>query len=247
MATLSFAARSAAIRVCALLTAAFLQSSLPSMGTSAPPIDLSGCPDPVVSVRCLGDVPAPTTVTATGGCGGDVTPVFSEVQSNPGSSCHNVITRIWSASDLCGNSASCAQVITVNDDIGPDFTGCPTPVVNVKCLGDVPAPANVTALDNCEGLVTPIFSEVQSNPGSSCHNVITRIWSLSDRCGNSISCAQVITVSDDEGPQFTGCPPPVVTVQSLAEVPPPANVTALDNCEGSVTPIFSEIQSNPGS
>src|SRR5512133_1041180 len=67
------------------------------------------------------------------------------------------------------------------DSIPPVLIGCPAdPVLNVHCLEEVPPPATVTATDNVDGPLTPVFSEMQTDPNSSCHNVITRTWRVTD-------------------------------------------------------------------
>jgi hypothetical protein len=120
--------------------------------------------------------------------------------------------------DRCGNPASCTQIINVNDDTPPEIS-CPGNT-SVQCFADVPPPANVTANDNCDGAITPVFSENQSNPGSSCNNIITRTWTARDACGNQASCSQTITVNDNTAP-VVSCP-------------------ANDSVECNVTPVFGD-------
>jgi len=81
------------------------------------------CPNSV-SVPCYSLVPAPNTslVTASDTCGGAVAVTFvGDSESNLGSSCNNVITRTYRATDVCGNTATCSQVITINDNLAPTF------------------------------------------------------------------------------------------------------------------------------
>jgi hypothetical protein len=59
------------------------------------------------------------------------------------------VVRVYRATDLCGNSATCTQVIVVNDIIPPTIV-CPQNLT-VQCAADVP-PQNVElvgATDNC--------------------------------------------------------------------------------------------------
>lgn len=58
-----------------------------------------------------------------------------------------VITRVWSAADACGNSASATQIITVLSGSPPTLVGVPDDIT-VTC-GNVPSPANVTATGAC--------------------------------------------------------------------------------------------------
>jgi hypothetical protein len=199
----------------------------------------------------LGDLPLPATVTALDNCDGAVAVNFSETQSLPGSSCSNVITRVWTATDSCSNAASCTQTILVHDTTPPDIT-CP-PGFSVQCVADVPpCPADLaaflavggTASDNCDADLSYACSD---GPlvGGICGGTITRTHTVTDDCGNSSSCTQTITVRDTMPPVLSGCPTDAA-YQCLSEVPEPAAVTALDNCDGTLAAAFSETQSNPG-
>ena len=101
-----------------------------------------------MTVACTTDVPAPdiTLVTATDNCG---TPVVTWVGDVWSGNCPRIITRTYQADECCGNTATCTQIITVNDSIPPQIT-CPADVT-VACMTDVPAPdiTLVTATDNC--------------------------------------------------------------------------------------------------
>ena len=146
------------------------------------------------------------------------------------------VLRTYRATDVCGNSATCTQLITVNDNTPPQIT-CPVPVT-VQCAADVPQPnlALVTATDNCAGTVTKTFVSDVTTPGT-CVNKFTvlRTYRATDVCGNSATCTQLITVNDNTLPSIT-CPAPV-TVQCAADVPAVniGSVVATDNCAGTVT------------
>ena len=67
--------------------------------------------------------------------------------------------------------------------------------------------------------------------GNTCPEVITRTYSVTDACGNSINVTQTITVDDDTTP--TASNPLPVSVQCIGDVPAPdiAVVTdEADNC-----------------
>ena len=74
-----------------------------------------------VTVQCASAVPAPNdgAVVATDNCGGAVVITHSD-QTIPGS-CVNkfVLKRTYTATDVCGNSNSQTQTITVNDTTAP--------------------------------------------------------------------------------------------------------------------------------
>ena len=198
------------------------------------------CPGPV-SVSCAGNVPAPNIALVTGvsdNCPGTVTVTFVSDVTTPGS-CANrfTVTRTYRATDACGNSATCTQLITVNDVTPPTLT-CPGPV-SVSCASDVPAPniALVTNVsDNCPGTVVVTFVSDVTTPGT-CANrfTVTRTYRATDVCGNSATCTQLITVNDVTPPVIT-CPANV-TVQCASLVPAatPGTIVTSDNCGGTVT------------
>ncbi|MEQ1747312.1 MAG: hypothetical protein ABMA02_17915, partial [Saprospiraceae bacterium] len=185
------------------------------------------------TVSCAGDVPAVNlaAVSASDNCS---TPVKSHVSdATTGMTCTNrkTVTRTYRATDASGNSSTCAQVITVFDDVKPVFTSVPANVT-VQC-NSVPAVGTATASDGCSGSVTVAYNGQASAPGS-CPDAytITRQWTATDACGNTKTATQRITVIDNQKPNFTGTPANV-TVQCNA-VPGPATPTATDNCDTSV-------------
>ena len=187
------------------------------------------CPNPV-TVECFADVPAPDPLLVTVFDACDPSPVVihvSDVQS--GSSCPYTITRTYKATDASGNSAMCTQTITIDDNTPPQLVGCPQ-TATVEC-DNIPAPAGVTATDNCAG-ATVAFSEIVTPGQCAQEKVITRTWTATDFCGNQASCSQVITVQDNTAPVITSCPG-AISVQCVANIPAPntALVSATDNCD----------------
>jgi len=177
------------------------------------------------------------SATATDNC--DPAPVIAYSDSEAGGACadEKTITRTWTATDDCGNSAQCQQTITVVDDTAPVIT-CPADVT-IEC-DESTAPANTgsaTATDNCDSNPSIIYSDSEA-PGSCAQNkTITRTWTATDACGNSAQCQQTITVLDTEAPQLT-CPPNA-TVE-CDNIPTAPTVAATDNCDPSPTVTFSE-------
>ena len=195
-----------------------------------------------VTVQCASLVPAPNTasVSSSDNCGGAATITHvGDVIS--GQTCTNrySVTRTYRATDECGNSATCNQIITVFDNTPPAMT-CPA-AVTVQCATQVPAPdiASVTTTDNCGGSATVAFlSDVNSNQTCANRYTVTRTYSAIDECGNSATCNQLITVFDNTPPALT-CPPNV-TFQCASQLPTPnvGLVTSTDNCTGLATITF---------
>ena len=206
------------------------------------------CPNSM-SVSCASLVPAPNIalVSSSDACGGTVTISFvSDAISAQTCANRYTITRTYRATDACGNSSTCTQIITVNDVTPPSIT-CP-PAMNISCSGLVPTPDInlVTATDGCGGVITKSFvSDVISSQTCTNKYTITRTYRATDVCGNSATCAQTITVNDIIAPSIS-CPANL-NFYCASEVPA-ANATlisATDNCTGTVTKSFvSDVISN---
>ena len=139
-------------------------------------------------------------------------------------------TRTWTATDDCGNSAECFQVITIAaDNESPVFDQpCPGDIT-VGCDG-VPAAASLTATDNCDP--NPVVSYTEEITPGSCSGeyTISRTWTATDNAGNSRVCIQTIGVVDTQSPVFNQTCPSDLTVECDA-VPPAVTLTATDNCD----------------
>ena len=150
-----------------------------------------------VAVQCNADIPA-VDVTALVGVSDNCSaaPVVTHVGDvSNGQTCPEVITRAYRIEDECGNFIEVDQIITINDNVAPVGTA-PAPLV-VECATDVPAPdiTSVTGVaDNCTAApVVAFVSDVSDN--NVCNGeVITRTYSITDDCGNSINVTQTITI-----------------------------------------------------
>jgi Bacterial Ig domain len=185
------------------------------------------------TVEC-DSVPAAATVTASDSCG-SASVSLSESSSG---TCPEVITRTWTATDDCGNTASASQVITVQDTTAPVLT---TPAdVSATCEPGASDPSNTgsaTATDSC-GAATVTYSD--SIAGVCPATVITRTWTATDSCGNTASSTQIITLSDTAKPVLSGCPEDI-EIRPCDTVPAPATVTAVDACNGAITVVYSQV------
>ena len=199
--------------------------------TTAP--ELSGVPMGL-SVECVDEIPAPADVSATDNCDAMVAVVFSE--TSDGLTCPETITRTWTATDRCGNVVSGTQTIVINDTIAPVLSGVPM-ALSVECVDEIPAPADVSATDNCDAMVAVEFSE--TSDGLTCPETITRTWTATDRCGNVVSGTQTIVINDTIAPVLSGVPMGL-SVECVDEIPAPADVSATDNCDAMVAVEFSE-------
>src|SRR5262249_31323809 len=136
------------------------------------------------------------------------------------------ISRTYHATDVCGNSTSQSQIVTVDDETGPVIAAFPADKT-VSCVGEGPAADNSlgNATDGCGGAVT-ITHDADVISSQTCANryVITRTYHATDVCGNTTSKSQKITVDDETAPTITGFP--ANTTVSCASGVPAADDTS---------------------
>ncbi len=184
------------------------------------------CPD-TLRVQCIDDVPEPNTelVSATDNCG-NVSVAFV-ADSSDGNTCPEIISRYYSATDDCSNVSYCMQTIVVDDTTRPVLSGCPDDDT-LSCEESIPAPANVTATDNCDDNVT-VNMIADTTDGDCPYNfTITRTWTAVDSCGNQATCSQILTVVDTTPPTITCADPDTIACEDELVFTPP---TASDLCD----------------
>ncbi len=98
------------------------------------------------TVECNEVVPLPPTVTAMDNCDTDVPVTYSEVRTDGSCPSNYELTRTWTATDDCGNSATHVQTITVQDTTPPVISCNAADAITPK---DVPVSYTATATDNC--------------------------------------------------------------------------------------------------
>lgn len=108
----------------------------------------------------------------------------------------NIVTL--TVTDEEGNTATCTAIVTVVDNMPPSIT-CP-PDVTVNC-DEVTNPnntgqfGNATASDNCPGVTiqeNAVFNLNDCNVGT-----IIRTFTATDASGNTASCTQLVTITND--------------------------------------------------
>ena len=195
-------------------------------------------------LECPGDTRTNVTGSATApdGCSA-VTITYSDVVSN---SCGNTKTvwRTWTAVDACGNSTNGLQTITVQDTTKPSIT---CPAISVQCPGDVPRAytnlaaflaAGGTATDSCSSALT--FAQISdSGLVGSCPGRVTRVYRVTDACGNFADSTQTITVDDTIAPVLT-CPGSTTVECGVSLNSTNTGVRATDNCSTNVTLTYSD-------
>jgi gliding motility-associated-like protein/uncharacterized repeat protein (TIGR01451 family) len=184
-----------------------------------------------VTVNCNVIIPTFGQVTIKDDCSDDVNLTFVDNTVLQGN-CTTIITRTWTATDDCGNTATATQSVTVTDNFPPVLADVPVNVT-IECGQTIPAAPNVTATDNCDQ--TPTVSLTQNTVNSNnCSYQLVRTWTATDDCGNTATATQTITVIDNTKPVLAGVPSNV-TIECGQTIPAAPNVTATDNCDQTPT------------
>lgn len=145
---------------------------------------------------------------------------------------------------VCNLNSGCCDKATVTLNIGdaipPVLQNMPADIT-ISCGDPVPVAPNVFGVDACPGIYVN-FNEVnnQGNPGACQDYTITRTWTATDLCGNSVSSTQKISVKDLSPPEIfrmytlsnnkrlvAGVFKETKTSWSLVKFPIPFNVTPL--------------------
>jgi len=199
-----------------------------------------------VTVVCSDDIPAMVSLTATDNCGDEITVEGVDTTTEGQCAGSYVVTRTWTFTDVCGNTSTATQTITVNDTVAPTAPTAPADVT-VSCGEEIPAMVSLTATDNCGTEIT--VEGVDTTVQGSCANsyVVTRTWTFTDSCGNTSTAVQTITVADDTAPVVDDKVPADITVSCTGEIPPMSQLTAIDNCGGEVITVDGVDVVTPGS
>ena len=190
------------------------------------------CPNDVTVAADLGQCYA-TGVALGSPIASDNSGTVSVTNNAPAQFPVGVTVVIWTAFDPSGNTSNCTQTVTVTDNQPPVLAAVPTNQT-FQCLGDVPAPASVSATDNCDGQI-PVALTITTN--GSCPTILTYTWVARDRCTNSAAATRTVAVLDTI-PPVIHCPSNI-TVEFTSETG--AGVTyatiAADNCDA--TPVVT--------
>jgi hypothetical protein len=134
--------------------------------------------------------------TATDNCG-PVTLDHSDVDE-PYCGLAKTVRRTWVATDPSGNTATCEQIIVLQDTTPPLLMNFP-PDTTVACGEIPPEPAEVTAQDTGDPDPSVHFSEIRRAAEPFILGFVTiRTWLALDACGNSVMQSQTILESPCE-------------------------------------------------
>lgn len=132
-------------------------------------------------------------------CGGPVE-VFADDIDFPVSCSDSPISTpyLWTARDECGNTSTFVQNVMVLDKEGPILQGVPADACNDTSL-DEP----VTAFDECSNMEVPVDLTETTETVDGCGEVLTRIWTATDACGNTTTATQQVFFTDDQAPSLS--------------------------------------------
>src|SRR5207237_755117 len=137
------------------------------------------------------------TPTTSDNCG-----VATVTNDAPGTFSKGLTVVTWTVTDSSGNTATCKQNVTVNDNEKPKITCVDLPNVSTdpgSCTA-TPSLGTPTTSDNC-GVATVTNNAPSVFPKGT--TVVT--WTVTDTSGNTATCQQSVTVGDHENPKIT-CP-----------------------------------------
>ncbi len=161
--------------------------------------------------------------TTSGGCG--VTSTNLAQYSAP-NACGGSVTINFTATDNCGQTASCSKTFTVvGDNVPPLVT--PASNLTVQCDGNGNTAAlnnwlatrgGATATDNCGGVLTWTNNYNGLSNGCGATGSATVTFTARDLCGNTASTTATFTIVDTAPPTGT-CPPGVTGLTNPAQAP----------------------------
>jgi subtilisin-like proprotein convertase family protein len=168
----------------------------------------------------------------------NVVVAFNETTVAGGCEGESTITRVWTATDDCGNTMIHAQTISVEDNTAPQAV-CQN--ISIELDQDGNATILPSEIDNGSSDICGTVTLSLSQSDFSCSNIGDNTVTLTatDDCGNTSTCTATVTVVDNLPPVMT-CPSdqtihldPGACEQFLSY-----NVTAVDNCEEMLTTTF---------
>ena len=170
---------------------------------------------------------APTATEA--GCSNVTVAILGTVtNASPQKPCWQEVTRTWRATDCCGHSNTCSQTITIADTVPPVVTCSPSFATDCSLPWSFTPPTAVDACSGTNGTITVLSTTTNGH----CPYSISRVWQVSDTCGNSTTCTQTVVVGDFTPPTISCIAGKTVECGSEWDFDRPA---AFDACGWAVT------------
>jgi len=177
----------------------------------------------------------PASVYATDNSGDATSTLFSETREDGSCPFTYTLTRVWDATDACGNVNTDTQVVEIEDTTAPVLVGYNNGAlpadVTVEC-DSVPVAydGEVEATDNCDSVATVSMEETRKDGSCDDAYTLTRVWTSTDDCGNTNTHTQVISVSDNTDPTWESVDEQLSVEYPDIPVMVEASLTPADNC-----------------
>ena len=201
----------------------------------SPDITFKNLPEPVITVKKNAIPEKPNVTAESHHCGANkkAEVTFSEEDHT------TYLLRKWVATDKCNNTATAQQFIYYEKEAPTKTLRFVAPLPedkHVQCRGDIPAKAEVKAegADNIH-----IDYEEEFKEGDRKSYKLTRSWIAYAEGALPIRHTQQIFLKDTQKPVLSSYPPSM-TVKSEADVPVRENLTATDNCDGTLQVVSSQ-------
>ena len=108
---------------------------------------------------------------------------------------------------------------------------CPGPLAADCDISQIPPYEDVDDFEDGGGSATfpctvnrflKLISEISD--GNTCPETVTRIYQITDACGNVQTCNQEIVLNDEENPVLI-CPPDILNSSTTGDVQPPIHLS----------------------
>jgi gliding motility-associated-like protein len=210
---------------------------------------IGGFPDTTI-IYCPTAIPNSFTATVTDNCSTGLLATYTTQYADTICAGNYSLKIRWTATDQCNNTGTKTQIFVIRDTIGPVFTLVPANITfSCDSVSFVPAPVigtTVTATDPCgamQGITFTTTNNQNPNPNVCAHYnyEITRRFTATDKCGNTRTAQQVVSIRDTKGPTAAiPLPDTIIFCQNLplnATIPP-----AIDQCSPIVGPVVQHSQ-----
>jgi gliding motility-associated-like protein len=199
-------------------------------------------PAPItVNCQSVNTIPNPiigTTVTATDPCGAlqGITWIDTNNKNPNPNTCGHYnyqITRRFIATDVCGNTRTATQAITVQDVQAPT-SAVPLADTLILCQNLPLTPAVPVAVDQCSPVLAPVTQVSQTIVAGNCADnyTIAVTWNATDVCGNIGAISRNFLVRDTIRPALANIPADItVDCGSIPAPPPISSLPKSDNCD----------------
>lgn len=186
-----------------------------------------------ITLSCGSDIPDPIIAEAIDNCDAEVEITFEETTEGV---CPQTITRVWTATDDCGNSETFTQIISLIEATIFEFTFIPQNGT-IECDDVIPTDMPVAiAPSPCEDISID-FNDESDFDG--CQTVITRTFTATDGCDNIITAVQLIYIVDTSSPLIISQPVDAA-YQCAGNVPAPVEPEMIDLCDNDLEMTYSE-------